>query len=253
MKKRFALIGLLTLALTACSGLNFNNNGNDQSNGPNQQTSLTPNDVALNILNSATFFPEVGDKIDLNEYIQIDESFAHTINEYTFTSSNSNVIALNGLSAECKASGYAAIAITGPGINRPTEISFWVGSIAGTYVPDSVRLKDLIKITIGEVDAERKSSVHLEIKEGTYTKNVKIEAFDGVGSMYKNGTPFLQIDFPNGDPKDFAPISQYLSLLGVNADALVPSNTYGLLSYDIAYGLSIKTIFKGDMIEFFRQ
>ena len=252
MKKRYALLALLTLAISSCSGLNFNNSNQSNANG-NEQSSLAPNDIAINILNSATFFPEVGDSIDLNEYLTFDENFQHTISEYTFKSSNPAVLELNGLSAKCKSSGYAAVAITGPGINRPTEISFWVGSIAGTYLTDSVRLKNLITFTIGEVDANRNSSVHLEIKEGTYSKNVKINAFDGQGTMFKNGTPFLQIDFPNGGPSDFAPINSYLSALGVSGDLPIPDNTYGLLSYDTAYGLSIKTIFKGDMVEFFRQ
>lgn len=252
MKKRFALIALLTLALSACSGLNFNNE-NQNDSGDVQQSSLTPNDIALNILNSATFFPEVGDSIDLNEYISFDSSFQHTISEYTFTSNNPAVLEINGLSAKCKAHGYAAIAVTGPGINRPTEITFWVGSVAGTYIPDSARLKNLVTFTIGEVDANRVSPVHLVVKEGTYSKNVKVNAFDGEGTMFKNGTPFLQIDFPNGGPSDFAPINSYLTALGVSGDLPIPDNTYGLLSYDTAYGLSIKTIFKGDMIEFFRQ
>lgn len=252
MKKRFAAIALLTLALSACSGLNFSNN-NGSSLEPLEQSSLNPEDVAYNIINAATFFPEVGDQISLDQYINLNEDIAKSVSEYTFTSSNSNIIEIVGYTATCKSSGYATVAVTGPGINRKAELSFWVGSIAGTYVPDSARLKSLVTLTIGEVDENKMSSVHLKVLEGNYSRDVKTNPFDGDGTMFKNGTPFLQIDFDNGKPKDFLPINRYLSALGLGADLPIPDNAYGLLSYDVAYGLSIRTIFKGDTIEFFRQ
>ena len=256
MKKRLALLGLLALSLTACSGLNFNNNNNnnqDYSNN-NQQSEVDPNDAALSFLNAATFFPEVGDAIDFNDYMFIDPGFGYTLSDYTFTSSDNSVIRVNGYSASCLKSGYAVISVTGPGINRTTEIFFWVGSFAGTYYPDNARLTNLVSITVGEADANRMSTIHFSVKEGTYRKST-LNPYEGDASALKNGTPFLQVDFADRGPKDFAPINSIIATLGVDLSSygnLIPDNIYGLLSYDPVYGLSISTLFKGEVVEFLR-
>ena len=254
MKKRIALFALLALALSACSGLDFNNNqNNNQNNGNNnpEQQSQDPNDVALTILNSATFFPEVGDAINFNDFVTFDAGFGHTISEYSFVSSDNSVISINGYSASCLKNGPATITVTGPGINRLTEISFWVGSFAGTYLPDSSKLAGLASITVGEVNENRVSNIHFSVKSGTFRKS-QLNPYEGDGAALKNGTPLLQVDFGGNAPRDFSPINNYLTTLGVSSSYLtdIPANLYGYLTYDTV--LSITTIFKGEVVEFIR-
>ena len=255
MKKKIALLPLMVFALSACS-LPTSNEQPQENNQQQPEQQQTPqeaaNDAAITILNNTTFFPEVGDEVDLSEYVTFDAGFGHTLSEYTFTSKDNTVISIEGYHATCLKRGYTAIAVSGPGINRKTEINFFVGSIAGTYKPDSARLRNMITFTVGETNTERMAEFQLNINQGTY-KNNSVAAYSGSGSLFKNGTPFLTLTFEGAKPNSFAPISSYLSLFGINASNEITDSVYGLMSYDVEYGVSIKTVFMGDIIEFFAQ
>ena len=188
----------------------------------------------------------------MKEFDAFDAGFGHTLSEYTFTSSDPTVISIENYHAACIKSGFATVEIAGPGINRRTFINFWVGSIAGTYKADNARLRNLITFTIGEVDENRMSDFTLSIREGTFRNN-PISAYEGSGKMFKNGTPFLTLNFDGARPSNFAPVSQYLAKLGLDASQTVADDVYGLMSYDVEFGVSIRTIFMGEVIEFIRD
>ena len=242
------------LTLTACE-LPTNNGNQNQNNTPTEPS--TPeekaNDAAITILNNTAFFPEVGDEVDLSTYVTFDAGFGHTLSEYTFTSSDPTVISIENYHATCLKSGFTSIQVEGPGINRKTVINFLVGSIAGTYKPDLSRIHDKIQFTVGEVDENRMSDFTLSIQEGNFrSSNQHFDAYEGSGKMFKNGTPFLTLRFDGQGPANFSPISQYLAKLGLSLDLDIAADVYGLMSYDVEFGVSIRTIFFGEVVEFLR-
>lgn len=253
MKKKIILLPLLALMLSACSGLDLPSRNNNQEPESREKSSIDYNELAVKVLNYISVFPEVGDKVDLSEYIDIDPGVGYKLSDYTFTSSNQQVIAINGYNAECKAQGYAEVSVAGPGITRETSVSFYVGSIAGTYVPDSRSLADTVSITIGEMNAaDRTCPITVKVNAGTVGKKT-YTSYEATGSYVKTGLPVLMIDFDANSPRDFAPLSEYLAYLGL-ADIEgfeIGSNVYGLLSAD-EDGVCIKTIFSGSTQEFYQ-
>ena len=130
--------------------------------------------------------------------------------EYQFTSSDPEVIKIEGYSAACLKEGYSDIAIQGPGINQDTSLSFYVGSIAGKYVPENKGLSNLVSFEIGEINnnEQRISNFTLTIKEGTF-KKTQLKPYTGSGSFLK-GSPFLALEFEEDDPKYYKPVTDYL-------------------------------------------
>ena len=262
MKKRLVLLPLL-LSLTACSGMNLNSYMNNNGNGANEASNpagassknngIVLNDTAINVLNSIAIFPEVGDSVDLTEYITFDETWQHTIDEYQFTSSDPEVIKIEGYSAACLKEGYSDIAIQGPGINQDTSLSFYVGSIAGKYVPENKGLADLVSFEIGEINnnEQRISNFTLTIKEGKF-KKTQLKPYTGSGSFLK-GSPFLALEFEEDAPKYFKPVTDYLELFGIDEDLNIDSNVYGILACDAVYGVYIQTFFLDSSVVFFLE
>lgn len=255
MKKRFALLTALTvLALSACNFNPYNNSNNEGNPSSNNtvQTSVSKEEQLVNVISNQTYFPEVGDQINLGDYIEIDEEVNAVASQYTFTSSNPSVVEIKGLSATCKSAGFATVTVTGPEIKQPLSLFFYTGSVAGTYVPDSSRLKDLMSIQISNKNEQGVCPIHLTVKAGNY-RNKALNPFDEDGVFYKNISPLLIVDFANGKPKDFSPVTELLSVLNVELPDEIPDNVYGLLSYDEAYGVGIKVLIRGDVIEFFAK
>ena len=248
MKRKLVLLPLCLLALTACDGLSISA---PDSYSYRPTTSYEPNDLAVRVLNAVTVFPEVGDEIDLSEYVDFDAGYEHTLGEYTFTSSDASVIKIEGYHGSCIGEGYATVGVSGPGINRPTELSFYIGSIAGNYKPDKKALNNLVSLDIGEIDENRECEFHLSVKEGKF-RNRDLKPFEGEGKLIKNGSPFLQLDFAEGSSSDFSPIVDYLAILGIDTGEIeIETNAYGLLFYDLEYGVAIKTIFMDELVEFY--
>lgn len=247
MKKSLALLPLLLFAVTAC-----NNSGPvvtpETPSGDSQPGGQTDIDKLLSYV---TLFPEVGDQIDLDEYAT-EEMDGHSLSQYTFTSSDNNIIEIQGYKAVCKAGGYAKVTVEGPGLETPLTISFWTGSIAGEYKPYYPKsLKDKITLNIGAVNDERISEFSLHINEGSF-RNTKFKEYDGAGTLFKNGSPFVVFEFDGAEPKNFSPISGYLTSLGLTGDiAGLADNVYGYLDYDFdTETLVLKTIFCGYVVEF---
>ena len=254
MKKKIILLPALLLALTSC-GLSFNqnDNNNNNNNNNNSKSFVLDNDTAIKILNASTFFPEVGDEVDLTEIVSFAENYSHEISEYAFESSNPDAITIEGFHAKCVGEGYTAVKVTGPGINKDTFIYFYVGSIAGTYTPSARALRNKVTFTIGKEDENRVSEFQLHISEGVNYNRASISPYDGSGTMFKNGTPFMQLDFETSKPKSFAPITDYIASFGIADEfmddlAEFTGDVYGMLKYDEF--LQFTAVFAGELVVF---
>ena len=98
MKKRFALLTALTvLALSACNFNPSSNAGDSSENTPTSQSSVNKEEQLVGVISNQTFFPEVGDEISLGDYIEIDAKVGAVASQYTFVSSNPNVIKISDI------------------------------------------------------------------------------------------------------------------------------------------------------------
>lgn len=261
MKKSIILLPLLLASLTACSSLDFGGNSQNGNNGGGNKASINPNDVAVKILNAITVFPEIGDELDFNDYVNFDAGFGHTLSEYTFQSSDPSVISINGYHAKCEKKGFTSISVSGPGINQLTELSFYVGSIAGTYVPDTRALSDKVELEIKDAEGRGAYTFDLKIKEGgTYNKR-DYSAAESTGTILKDITPLLNMNFEGGAPTSFAPVTDYLATFGLTTDLLsqfgatdeikqIAANVYGYMLGDPDTGVTIKMLFNGALVDF---
>ena len=246
MKKKIVLLPLAALLLTGCANLGFSNNGQqDQSREPRSQVEIE--DVAIKLLNSVTVFPALNDDLDLDDYADFDPGCGYTLQDFTFTSSNPNVIRIENYHAKCIGEGYAEVSVTGPTIKKALYLSFFVGSIAGTYTPDMRELKNKVVLEIGEADPETfECEVNVRIADGTTYNREAIEAYSGKATFVKDRSPFLNLTFEDNGPAAFYPLTAYLSTFGLDAeDFNLQTNVYGLMSYDEEWGLELKMMLNG--------
>ena len=252
MKKKIVLLPLLVLALTACDGLNLNDlmgggNNNQQEAQSREKSSISPNDLAIKVADIVSVFPEVGDEVDMSEYVTFDTGTDYKLGDFTFTSSNQEVIQMvNGYHASCVGQGYTTIAVSGPGLSTPVEISFYVGSIAGHYVPDSKALSGVISLDIvGSFAAGYTFTLNVTDNGRQYNKR-DIVSYNGGGTLIKNLSPFVPMDFDGEAPSSFEPIANYLfDLLGEDAAEFkdITNDVYGFMAADPACDLIFKMRF----------
>ena len=257
MKKKIVLLPLLVLALTACDGLNLNDfmgggNNNQQEAQSRERSSISPNDLAIKVADIVSVFPEVGDEVDMREYVTFDTGTDYKLGDFTFTSSNQEVIQIvDGYKASCIGQGYTAIAVSGPGLNTPVEISFYVGSIAGHYVPDSRALSGVISLDIvGSFTEGYTFSLNVVSNGRQYNKR-DIVSYSGNGTLIKNLSPFVPMDFNGEAPTTFEPIADYLlDLLGDDAAEFkdLTNDVYGFMAADPDEGMLFKMRFNNSFI-----
>ena len=258
MKKKIVLLPLLALMLTACdlNSLMPNGGGNNNNEAPesHEKSSVSPNDIAIKVADYVSVFPEVGDKVDLGEYITF-EDVKYTLDQFTFTSLNPDVISIDqqNYKANCLKDGYAAIKVSGPGLERAVEISFYVGSIAGQFVPDSRNLADVISLNVaGNFTDGYTFNLDVVANGNKYNKR-DIVSYSGNGSLIKNISPFLPMTFESAAPSSFSPITSYLSLLvgQENVDKFndLTGDIYGFMVADPDYGVVLKMRFNESFID----
>ena len=263
MKKRIVLLPLLVLALTACDGLNLNdligsNGGNNQQEASSRErSSVNPNDVAIKIADYVSVFPEVGDAVDLSEYIEFETGTDYKLSDFTFTSSDPSVIAIDSqlYKANCLKEGYTAITVSGKGIETPVPISFYVGSIAGNYVPDSRALSGVISLNIAQVENNYTFDLNVVNNGKLYNKR-EIDDYSGSGSLIKNISPFLPLDFEQASPTNFEPIANYLlDLIGNGAEQFkdLTNDVYCFMVADPDAGVLIKMRFNNTFVTLVRE
>ena len=259
MKKKLILLPLLALTLTACDlsslmGGGGNNNLGDESAEPRERSSISPNDLAIKIADMFSVFPEVGDDVDMSEYVTFDTGTDYKLADFTFTSSNQSAIKIvNGYHATCVGEGYTEITVSGPGLNTPVVLSFYVGSIAGNYTPDSGALKGIVNLNIarGESGAYTFNlNVAPTARVSTYNKR-DINAYDGGGSLVKNISPFVPMQFDGAAPSNFTPVTNYLTELVGEVDEIkdLTQDVYGFMAADSFYGVVFKMRFNEKFID----
>ena len=246
------------MSITGCSlPSSGSNETNSNTNSGNSGSVVdTANDVAIHVLNLVSFFPEIGDSIDFGDYLYFDAGFGHTLSEYTFKSSDPTVIKVTSYNATVLKNGLATVTITGPGIKKALELTFYVGSVAGTYVPDSSRIKDKIALTIGEIDKDtRTADFSLSIKEGKFNSKSNLNPYEGGGTFTKLPVGILSLDFEGDKPADVRPLTDALSLFGIDGfqdQYGITQSIYGLMVYDIDQ-VMIRMLVKGEVIDFLPQ
>ena len=256
MKKRIILLPLMVMALTACdlNSLlnNMGENSNQQQAESRERSSIDPNDLAIKIADIVSVFPEVGDEVDMREYVSFDTGTDYKLGDFSFTSSNQQVIQIvDGYKASCIGQGYTAIAVSGPGLNTPVEIRFYVGSIAGHYVPDSRALSGVISLDIVGSFTEGYSFTLNVTDNGRQYNKRDIVSYNGGGTLIKNLSPFVPMQFSGAAPSSFEPIANYLlDLLGDDAAQFkdVTEDVYGFMAADPAEGLLFKMRFNNTFI-----
>ena len=259
MKKKFALLLAATaLMLSACnlssasSGSNTDGGqGSGNNNPPVNPTDV--NDAAIKLLNSFTLFFDVGDVLEMEDYMTFDAGYRYTLNDYTFTSSNPSVVKISKYNASCVGQGFCTIRIEGPGINRVTELSVYVGSVAGRYIPDSRRLEDLMSIELGETNESKVGSIHLTVGSGSY-HGTNLQQLDLTGTYMKVGAPFLVVNFPS-KPSQFTNVGSLLKGLGLDLSQYtsVLNDVYAMLDYDPYDGVILRTLFLDDTLDFIAE
>ena len=257
MKKRIILLPFLALMLSACDGLNLNdllgsNGGNNNAETTSRErSSVSPNDLAIKIADYVSVFPEIGDSVDLSEYIDFETGTDYKLSDFTFTSSDPTVISVDSqYRANCLKRGYTAITVSGPGLNTPVPISFFVGSIAGNYVPDSRALNGVISLNIAEGTDGYTFALNVVNNGKQYNKRDIVD-YSGGGSLIKNISPFLPMDFNGSAPSTFEPIANYLlDLIGDGAEQFkdLTDDVYAYMAADPDQGVLIKMRFNNTFI-----
>lgn len=248
MKKKIVLLPLLLLSLTACDLSNLLPNGNNNNGGGSQDVSsrerlsIDPNDLAIKIADFVSVFPEIGDELDMSDYIDFDTGTDYRLEQFTFTSSDSSVISIENYHARCLKQGFAIISVTGPGINTPVEITFYVGSIAGNYVPfDSKALEGVISLNIAQGADGYNFNLNV-VANGKKYNNRDIVSYSGSGTLIKNISPFLPFDFDGEAPSSFQPVTNYVTELVPEAAEFedLGQDLYGFMVADADEGVLIK-------------
>lgn len=258
MKKKFALLLAATALMLSACNLSTSSGSDPSGDGGNTPTPVTPtdvNDTAIKILNSFTMFFDVGDSLNLSDYVTFDPGYGHVLADYKFTSSDSSVVKIVRYNASCVGQGFCSIKIEGPGINRYTALSVYVGSVAGKYIPDSSKLSKLMSIELGETNENKVGSIHLTVDSGSY-HGTALQELDLYGTYAKIGIPFLTVKFESR-PRQFHSVGSLLNSYGINlkeyADVL--DDIYFMLDYFPGEGIVLKTLFleEQDFLEFIAE
>ena len=244
--------------LTACdlSSLMNNGGGDREPAESRERSAIDPNDLAIKVADFVSVFPEIGDELNMSEYISFDTGTDYKLEQFTFESQNPDVISVNNYHAVCLKKGYASIKVSGPGLNRPVEISFYVGSIAGTYRMDSSSFKDAVKLEI--VEGTNGYNFTLDVvNNGKKFNKRDIVNYSGGGSLTKNISPFLPMNFESAAPSSFEPVGSFLidlvgeENLGEFKD--LTDNVYGFMAADPTEGVIIKMRFNESFIDLIAQ
>lgn len=238
--------------LTACdlSSLMNNGGGNKEPAESREQSSLTPNDIAIKIANFVSVFPEVGDELDMSDYISFDTGTDYKLEDFTFTSKQPDVIKIENYHARCLKDGYAEVVVTGKGINNPVSIDFHVGSIAGNYSIDSSAYKNLVTLDITKNNDGYNFLLKVNPTGKQYRGN-NVPAYEGSGTLLKNISPFVPFTFENAAPSMFSPITEFITTFVPDAAkyADLGDNIYGYMVADEDLGVIFEMRFYDEFIQ----
>lgn len=254
MKKKIILLPLLALMLTACdlSSLMPNGGGNKEP-AEQQEKSINVKELAFKVADFVSIFPEIGDELDMSDYVTFDAGTGYSLDQFTFESTKSDVISINNYHAQCLKQGYAGIKVGHPDLgDRKIEISCYVGSIAGSYTIDSTSFKDVVKLDIAEGTQGYNFNLTVTPNGKQFNKR-DVVAYNGSGSIAKNISPFLSLSFDSAAPSSFETIDSFLidlvgqENLGEFKD--IADNVYGFMAADPSDGVIIKMRFNNQFID----
>ena len=257
MKKKIILLPLLVMALTACdlSSLMGNGGNNNASNeGVQSRAPIDPNDAAIKIASFVSVFPEVGNELDMSDYITFDTGTDYRLEQFTFESQNPDVISINNYHAICQKEGFASIKVTGPGINTPVEISLYVGSIAGNYTIDSTTYAGVVNLNIAKNGDGYAFNLSVVPNGKKFNKN-EVVPYQGSGALIKNLSPFVPFEFDGEAPSAFKPVTSFLNDLGLDSKEFdnLTQDMYGFMSADPDLGVIFKMHFYDQFIKLIAQ
>ncbi len=203
-------------------------------------------DQGLKIANLTTLFLQVNDEYDFSNLIYFDEDFEFDINDYTLTSTNTNVLTVENYHVRAVGEGFCYVDITGPGIKegKSYKQTIFVGKIAGQFVNET-------RIGTSGLDAtfNNDGTFSFSVKEGTYHKD-PIEAYSCSGNYSFDQLGFLYItDVLEGEPKELMTLDQILSTFvsGMPLDG-VASNVYAHASFEEGVGIKLNVYFHDQVI-----
>ena len=258
MKKKIILLPLLVLSLTACDLNSLMGGGGNNNNEPassRERSSLTPNDIAIKVADFVSVFPEVGDELDMDDYVDFDTGTDYKLEQFTFTSKNPDVISIENYHARCLKDGYAIIEVSGPGLYTPVEVSFYVGDISGNYTIDSTAYSGVVNLNITKGDDGYDFAFNV-VPNGKKINKREVVAYSGSGTLQKNLSPFLPMEFEDAAPSSIEPVANYLidlvgeENLGEFKD--LADNVYGYMVADPDEGVIIKMRFNETFIDLIR-
>ena len=237
--------------LTACDLSSLMPTGGSREPAePREQSSLTPNDVAIKIANFVSVFPEVGDELDMSNYISFDTGTDYKLEDFTFTSKQPDVISIENYHARCLKDGFAQIEVTGKGISKPVLIDFHVGSIEGNYSIDSTAYPNLVTLNITKENDEYKFLLKVNPNGKKYKGN-DVPSYEGSGTLLKNISPFVPFNFDNAAPSAFSPITEFITRWVPDASqyADLGENVYGYMVADEYLGVIFEMRFYDEFIQ----
>ena len=255
MKKKIILLSLLALMLTACD-LNslLPSGGNNQPAESRESSSVDVKKLAFKVADFVSVFPEVGDELDMSDYVQYDAGTGYKLEDFTFESTKPDVISIANYKGQCLKEGYCGIKVGHPDLgDKKIEVGFWVGSIAGNYKPDSGVLKDVVALNIAKNDNGGYSfNLNITPTEEVSEYNKRpINAYEGGGSLIKNISPFLPMNFEGAAPSSLSSITSSVSKLVPEAAEFedLAENVYGFMTADEKLGVILTVSFNEFFIE----
>ena len=244
--------------LTACdlSSL-MNNGGGDKEPAQSQEKSINVKELAFKVVDFVSIFPEIGDELNMSDYVKFDAGTGYSLDQFTFESTQPDVISINNYHAQCLKQGYAGIKVGHPDLgDRKIEISCYVGSIAGTYRMDSSSFRDAVKLEIVEGTEGYNFTLDV-VNNGKKFNKRDIVDYSGGGSLTKNLSPFLPMNFADAAPSSFEPVGSFLidlvgqENLGEFKD--LTDNVYGFMAADPTEGVIIKMRFNESFVDLIAQ
>ncbi len=240
--KLLVLASLMTLPLvSACGMLPPNPRSSDYSTV--YVDSEKDIDAAIRIANLTTIFLNVGDEYSFNYYLSWDDGRELDITQYSFVSTNENVLRVENYTATATGEGYCYVNVSGPGLKKTYKQTIYVGSVAGNYVLDGKIGTSNVSMNLAE------ESFELNVQAGSYHKE-DIAAYSGVGTWQRDAVCFLALEFNGQKPSEILSIENALAAFGLPEDLIesIETNFYGRLNYEEGVGITCDMYFHDSLI-----
>ncbi len=240
--KLLVLASLLALPLvTACDQLTNPTRRSDHSTVFVDSDNMA--DTALRIANLTTLFLDVDDEYDFNYYLSFSDGRELNIADYTFVSTDNNVLTINNYVAKAVGEGFCYVNVSGPGLKKTYKQTVYVGSVAGNYVLDGKVGSSNVSMNLND------EGFTLQVQEGVYHKE-DIAAYSGSGAWSRESIFFLKLAFEGAAPTEVLSIENALASFGLPEDVIpsIQTNYFGRLNYEEGIGITCDMFFHDSLI-----